>query len=616
MPKALVNLRDARFVLFEQLQIERWLAPELKKEYDLETLEMILNEAEKLAIDVIAPTNKDGHKIGCRFEKEKVLVPDSFRRAYDLVMEGGWNVISDPMEVEGQGLPKAIEICCREFFEAANISFSNYLNLTHGAGKLIEIFGTPEQKEIFLGKLYSGKWCGTMCLTEAEAGTDVGAIKTSAKKNPDGTYYIKGTKTFITAGEHDLAANIIHPVLARIEGDPPGTRGLSVFIVPKFKVEDAKIGEPNDVVCTGIEEKMGCHGSSTCTLNFGEDGTCTGYLLGEERKGIMVMFHMMNEARQYVGSQGLAVGSAAYLEALSYAKERIQGVHFTQARDPNAPKVPIIEHPDIRYTLMKMKAYVEGCRALVYYHAYCMDRVKLASSEEERDKWQGLVELITPVCKAYSSDRGFDVCSDAIQVLGGYGYSSEFSVEQYLRDGKIATIYEGTNGIQAIDLLTRKTVMKKGQVFQSFIGEIDATMDQAKKNESLSPYVSMMQNYKAILEEGAQYLTQEVRSSDAGLALAKAGKFLEFFGDITLAWLWLWQITLSEEKLQFILEQKGIPREEFDIRSPQDGEVAFYAGKIQTGRFYLERIMPAIYGKAEEIKSKGENFLDMAVSCL
>lgn len=616
MPKTLVDLRDARFVLFEQLQIEKWLAPELKKEYDLETLEMILNEAEKLAIDIIAPTNKDGNKIGCRFEKEKVLVPDSFKRAYDLVMEGGWNVISDLMQVGGQGLPKAIEICCREFFEAANISLSNYLNLTHGAGKLIEIFGTPQQKEIFLDKLYTGKWSGTMCLTEAEAGTDVGAIKTSARKNPDGSYSIKGTKTFITAGEHDLAENIVHPVLARIEGDPPGTKGLSVFIVPKFKLEEGKIGGANDVVCTGIEEKMGCHGSSTCTLNFGEEGNCTGYLLGEERQGIMVMFHMMNEARQYVGSQGLAVGSAAYLEALSYSKERLQGPHFTQTRDPNAPKVPIIEHPDIRYTLMKMKAYVEGCRALLYYHAYCMDRVKLSSSEEERDKWQGLVELITPVCKAYSSDRGFDVCSAAIQVLGGYGYSSEFSVEQYLRDGKIAAIYEGTNGIQAIDLLTRKVVMKKGAVFQAFLEELDHVIARAGKQERLSEYASMMKKYKAVLEEGRDYLTDEMRSEGAGVALSKATKFLEFFGDIALGWLWLWQMILADEKLQSILEQKGRSREQFDIGSPEDNELAFYGGKIQTGKFYLERIMPCVLGKLEEIKSKGENFLAMSVDCL
>jgi len=616
MRKTLVDTRDVRFVLFEQLQIDKFLSPQLTEEYDLETLGMVISEVEKLALNAIAPTNKDGDKVGCRFKEGKVFVPPSFRKAYDLVSEGGWNVISDPMEVGGQGLPKTIEIFCREFFEAANMAFSNYINLTHGAGKLVEIFGTPEQKELLLDKLYSGTWCGTMCLTEPEAGSDVGAIKTMAKRNADGTYSIKGTKIFITGGEHDLVENIIHMVLARIEGDPSGTKGLSLFIVPKFRVTDGDVGEFNDVVCTGIEEKMGCHGSCTCTLNFGDDDNCIGYLLGQERQGIMVMFHMMNEARQVVGSQGLALASAAYLEALSYAKERIQGPHFTQVRDPQASKVPIIEHPDVRYMLMKMKVYVEGCRALLYYHAHLMDRVRLASLGEEKGKWQGLVELLTPVCKAYSSDRGFEVCTSAIQVLAGYGYSSEFPVEQYLRDEKIATIYEGTNGIQAIDLVARKIGMKKGQVFRSFLEALDTVIAEAKTEQDLFPTVVLMEKYKATLEEGTQHLREEMGSTNAGLALAKATKYLEFFGDISLAWLWLWQITIAQKKLTSLLEQKGKTLQDFDTRSPQDSELAFYAGKVQTGKFYLERIMPAVSGKVEEIKSKGENFLDLATNCL
>ncbi|MBW2032103.1 MAG: acyl-CoA dehydrogenase [Deltaproteobacteria bacterium] len=616
MEKRLVDTRDVRFVLFEQLETEKLLSPDLKDEYDIETLEMVIKEADKIAVNVLSPANKDGDRAGCRFEHGRVLLPASFKKAYDLLSEGGWNVISDSPEVGGQGLPKAIEICCREYFEAANMSMSNYLNLTHGAAKLIEIFGSPEQKKRYMEKLYLGTWCGTMCITEPQAGSDVGAIKTSAKRNPDGTYAIKGIKLFITGGEQDLVENIIHMVLARIEGDPPGTKGLSLFIVPKLRVRDGEPGETNDVVCTGIEEKMGCHGSSTCTLNFGDEDNCIGELLGEERDGIKVMFHMMNEARQLVGSQGLAAASAAYLESISYAKERIQGVHYTQVRDPVAPGVPIVEHPDIRVNLMKMKAYVEGCRALVYYHAHCMDRLNLAASDEEISRWRTLIELLTPVCKAYCTDRGFEVCSAAVQVLGGYGYSSEFSVEQYLRDEKITPIYEGTNGIQAIDLASRKILMKKGVALGLFLEELDRVLSLAGTRVNLTRYVSLMEKYKDILKQGVKSISEEMISGNAGLAMAKAGKFLEFFGDITLAWLWLWQVMVAEEKLEALLRKKGLSREDLEVNFHRDNEFSFYVGKIQTGKFYLERMMPSVYGKLEEIRSEGENFLEMSADCL
>ena len=617
MAKTLVDSRDAEFVLFEQLETENLLSPELKDDYDLETLKMIINEAEKIAVSTIAPTNKDGDNPGCRFVDGKVTTPDSFKKAYEVFTEGGWNVVSDSMEVGGQGLPKTIEICCREIFQAGNIGLSNYFNLTHGAGKLIEIFGSPEQKDIYLNKLYTGTWCGTMCLTEAEAGSDVGATKTTAKKNPDGTYSIKGTKTFISGGDHNLVDNIIHMVLARIDGDPPGTKGLSCFIVPKFRVDDnGGIKGGNDVVCTGIEEKMGLHGSSTCSLNFGDEDNCIGHLIGRERQGIMIMFHMMNEARQIVGSQGLSVGSAAYLEALAYAKERIQGVHFTETRNPDAQGVPICEHPDIRYTLMKMKAYVEGCRGLVYYHASCMDKVELASSDDEKIKWKYLVDLLTPVSKAYCTDRGFEICSDGVQILGGYGYSGDFPLEQYLRDERITPIYEGTNGIQAIDLVTRKIVMKKGAAFETFINEMDHIITMAKNQKAIATYASRAEELKTLLKEGTDFLRHEMTSDDIGQALSKACKYLEFFGDITLAFIWLWQITLAQEKLESILTDKGKNINDLDITSPDDSEVAFYAGKIRTGRFYFERIMPGITGKLAEVKATGDNFLKMAIACL
>jgi len=615
MAKELVDMRDARFVLFEQLGVDKCLAPELRADYDLETLGMILTEAEKLATTALAPTNKDGDRLGCRLAAGKVIVPDSFQKAYELVCEGGWNVVSDAREVGGQGLPKTIEICCRELFEAANVAFSNYMNLTHGAAKLIEIFGTPEQKKTYLDRMYRGAWGGTMCLTEAEAGTDVGAIKTSAVRNPDGSYRIKGTKTFITGGDQNLTENILHMVLARIEGAPAGTRGLTLFLVPKVRVRDGGLGEPNDVVCTGIEEKMGCHGSSTCTLNFGDEDACIGYRIGEEQQGIQVMFHMMNEARQIVGSQGLALGSAAYLQALAYAKERLQGVHFSRVREPEAARVPILEHPDVRAMLLRMKATVEGCRALVYYHAHCMDRAETASSKEERVRWQGMVELLTPVCKAYTTDRGFEVCSLAVQVLGGYGYCQEYPVEQSLRDERITSIYEGTNGVQALDLATRKIVMKKGELLRVFLEEIDRTLERARTAAVAPACVSRMEGCRKLLEEAARALSLELASEEAGSALFKASAFLDFFGDIALGWQWLWQMTLAEQALGARLAAAGKSMADLDWRSPPDVDRAFYAGKVQTGRFYLERLLPVVLGKLECLKARGGEYLVMGADC-
>jgi len=606
MAKSLVDTRDSRFVLFEQLEVDKLSFEGVTKKM----LEMTLKEAEKLAQNVIAPTNSDADKIGCKYEDGKVIVPESFHKPYEVISEGGWNVISDDVEVGGQGLPKSIEICCRELFEAANMGFSNFINLTHGSAKLVEIFGTDEQKETYLEKMFEGTWAGTMCITEAEAGSDVGAIATTATKKEDGTYSIKGGKIFISGGDNDLVENIVHMVLARIEGHPEGTKGLSLFIVPNIRPSD---GEFNDVHCTGIEEKMGLHGSCTCSLTFGDKDNCTGYLIGKEQQGIMVMFHMMNEARQLTGSQGLAVASAAYLEALEYARQRIQGVHYTQSRNPEAENIAIADHPDIRAKLMKMKSYVEGCRALVYYHAFCMDQLEKSKSDEEKAKWNGLVALLTPICKAYSTDRGFDVCSDAVQTLGGYGYCSEFPVEQYLRDEMITRIYEGTNGIQAIDLVTRKIGMGKGSVFKSFLAEIENTIAKVKENSSLSEYASKMVQYRDILEDATNFMFTEMRSENIGIAMAKATKFLELFGDITLAWLWVWQVALAEEKLEELMKKKGKTREEFDPAAPVNKDAAYYGGKIMTGKYYLERMMPSVTGKLEEVKSGGENFLDMAL---
>ncbi len=393
-------------------------------------------------------------------------------------------------------------------------------------------------------------------------------------------------------------------VLARIEGDPPGTKGLSLFIVPKIRIEAEELIF-NDVVCTGIEEKMGCHGSATCTLSFGEEDRCVGYLLGEKGDGIRVMFHMMNEARQIVGSQGLAQGSAAYLSALAYARERIQGVHFTRSRDPQAPGVPIIEHPDIRYTLMKMKSHVEGCRSLVYYHAHLMDRMASAANEEETRRLQERIELLTPVCKAFVSDRGYEICTSAVQVMGGYGYSSEFDVEQRLRDEKIATIYEGTNGIQALDLVIRKIRMKQGRALEDLLGEMRETVGKALSIQGLSGLAAPLDTYVSKLEEATQILLEEMEAQ-AGTALAKAGRYLDFLGSVTLGWMWLQQMIVAKAAIQARETQSTL----------SDAEAVFYEGKLGTGAFFLERMLPAAEGAFAEIVSRGNDFTEMPVASL
>jgi alkylation response protein AidB-like acyl-CoA dehydrogenase len=482
MAQVIADRRDIDFVLYEQLKTDELTALNKFKDFNKKTFDMIITEAKNFAIKELLPTNAEGDKAGLGFENGKVKVPQCFHRAFELLIEGEWTSLMEEPEWGGQGLPVNISQAVGEYLFGGNWAVMNYAGMGHGTGKMIEIFGTSKQKELFLKKLYTAEWGGTMLLTESQAGSDVGALTTTAVKNEDGTYSITGNKIFITNGEHDLTENIIHPVLARIEGDPPGTKGISIFIVPKIWVnEDGSLAESNDVVCTGLEEKMGIHASSTCSMALGGKGKCRGLLLGEERQGMKIMFYMMNEARLGVGFQAFNYASTAYLYALNYARERVQGRDLEEGKDPDAPQVPIIRHPDVRRMLLGMKAYVEGMRSFIYYVGRCLERQELAPSEEEKDYYKGFADLLTPLVKAYCAQRGFDVCVQAVQVYGGYGYIKEYPVEQLVRDCKITSIYEGTDGIQAMDLLGRKLGVAKGQVFLNLLGEIQKTMAQAKE---------------------------------------------------------------------------------------------------------------------------------------
>ncbi|MCK5783043.1 MAG: acyl-CoA dehydrogenase, partial [Desulfobacterales bacterium] len=513
MAQQISDRRDVDFVLHEQLKVEELSKHEKFVEFNRKTVDLIVSEARNLAVKEILPTQKLGDEEGCKFENGNVTIPESFHKAYKIFKEGEWLAMPEDPKWGGQGMPRTIALAASDYFVGANFAFMMYPGLTHGAGKLVEKFGTEKQKKLFLKKMYTGEWTGTMLLTEPEAGSDVGALTATAKKNDDGTYSITGSKIFISGGEHDLTENIIHPVLARIEGAPEGTKGISLFLVPKYRVnDDGRTGEFNDVVCTGIEEKMGIHGNSTCSLTLGGKGQCIGTLLGEENKGMRAMFIMMNEARLLVGLQGFTCASAAYMYALNYARERVQGRNLLQMFDKSAPPVPIIQHPDIRRMLITMKAYVEGMRSLVYYIGMCEDKATLSEDEKEKDTLHSLIEFLTPIAKGYVTDRSFEMCSLGLQVYGGYGYIKEYPMEQLLRDCRITPIYEGTNGIQAMDLLGRKLGMKGGKIILALFEAIQETVQNAKQTTGLDGLAEKVEEAVNKLGEVAMHIGKTAMS--------------------------------------------------------------------------------------------------------
>jgi len=613
MSNLLVNTRDQQFLLYEQFGIEKLFDSEAYGGFSKDDLSMILSEAEKLAVTVLFPTMKEGDEEGCHIKDGIVTVPKCFREPYKKYCEAGWVNPMDSPDVGGQGIPHTIGYAVAELMCAANYAFCMYPGLTHGAANLINVYGNEEQKKKYMEKCFTGEWTGTMCLTEPGAGSDVGALKTTAKRLPDGKFLITGTKCFISAGDHDLTPNIIHPVLARIEGDPAGTKGISIFIVPKVRVnDDGSLGEKNDVNCGGIEHKMGIKGSATATLNFGEDGKCIGELLGEERSGIKIMFQMMNEARLGVGMQGVALGSAAFQHAVSYAKERIQGTPVWEMKNPNAKAVTIINHPDVRKKLMWMKSHVEGIRALAYFSAYCMDMSKISKSEVERDNWEGYLELLTPIVKSYSTDKGLLICSTAMDVYGGYGYCSEYPVEQFLRDEKIACIYEGTNGIQALDFVGRKLGQRKGANVMNMAGLMGKGIAKYKTNAELGKVAATLEEASNACLEVAMFFAAAGKAGDFLAPIYNAGKYLDIFGDIVVGYLLLEGAGIAQEKLNALYEEKGLTSigKQKGLQR-EDQEAAFYAGKIASAKFFANEIMTTVKARCEAIKAGDKSALEL-----
>lgn len=598
MAQQVGDKRDVDFVLYEQFNAQALTKFDKYKDFNKKTFEMIVSEARSLGLKEIFSTYAEADRNGARYENGKVYAPECFRRPFKLVREGEWNAMTEDPDLGGQGLPHIIATAAGEYLTGSNFAFASYSMIGHGTGKMIELYGTQKQKDLFLKNLYTAKWTGSMLLTEPEAGSDVGALTTTAVKNHDGTYSLTGNKIFITSGDHDLAENIIHPVLARIEGAPAGTKGISIFIVPKIWVnDDGSLGEPNDIVCSGIEEKMGLHGSATCSMVMGSKGNCRAYLLGEENKGMKVMFTMMNEARLGVGLQAFSHASTAYLLALDYARQRIQGRALEDTMNPDAPSIAIINHPDVRRMLLEMKAYVEGMRSFTYYIAYCFDREENAGSEEERKKFKGMIDLLTPILKTYNSNKGYDVCIKAIQVYGGAGYIKEYPVEQIARDCKIASIYEGTDGIQAMDLLGRKLGMNNGMVFMEFISEIRKIAEKATNFDSVKELGEKAALLVKRLGDVAMHIGKTAMSANFKTAFAHSVPFLEVAGDSVMAWMLLWRATLAAENLENGAKKKEIP---------------FYEGQIKTAEYFITNILPVTFGKMDSIEASGDSAITIS----
>jgi alkylation response protein AidB-like acyl-CoA dehydrogenase len=599
-----VDLRDIKFQLFEWLGLGEMLEAEKFADWDAENVEMVLDEALKIAQEQMGPCNEDGDRIGAQYDDGKVTLPESFKPVFQTICEGGWIGLLASPEFGGMGLPDTLGLAVNEFFNGSNVSLSLTLMLTRGAGAMIEGFGTDEQKALFVEKLFSGEWTGTMCLTEAQAGSDVGASTTKAVKQDDGSYAISGEKIFITGGDHNLVDNIIHLVLARTPDAPAGTKGLSLFIIPKVRVNpDGSLGDPNDVFTNNIEEKMGIHGSPTCTLVFGQNDGCQGFLLGEELQGMKLMFHLMNAARIDVGLQGLAAAGAAHQQALSYSRERLQSRHWKEFKNPDAPQVAIIEHPDVRRMLLSSKAYTEAMRALLLQTSYYLDMSHLTEGEES-ERYNSYVEMLTPICKAWCSEWGVQVTHWCLQVHGGYGYTSEYPAEQFMRDAEIACIYEGTNGIQALDFVARKLPMNNGQTIRELLGMAESTFKKLRSDPEMMEPAWMLAAALKQIETISKEITK--RPDAIQLILLNAPPLLDMVGTVLGAHYLMDQAILAKQKLAAILEGQGVDTDDkkaYKEFLKDNEEAAFYHNKVQTAIHFAYRALPTVAAKGAAIRS-------------
>ncbi|MDQ2089908.1 acyl-CoA dehydrogenase C-terminal domain-containing protein [Marimonas arenosa] len=568
MPSYTAPTKDLQYVLHDVLNVSASDIPGYD-ELEPDFTSAIFEEAGKISSEVLAPLNIVGDTEGCRLENGVVRVPTGFQDAFNQMREGGWPGLDMPEDFGGQNMPYVVGTAVGEMFSAANQAFTMYQGLTHGAASAILAHGTDAQKATFLPNMVSCQWTGTMNLTEPHCGTDLGLMRTKAEPQGDGSYKLTGQKIFISSGEHEMAENIIHLVLAKIPGGPEGIKGVSLFIVPKFLVNaDGSLGERNGVSCGKLEEKMGIHGNSTCVMNY--DGA-EGYLLGEEHKGMRAMFTMMNEARLGVGMQGLSQAEAAYQNALIYAKDRLQGRDVTGAKNPDGPADPLIVHPDVRRMLMDQKSFVEGARAFILWGATLIDQAHRKSDKDA----DGLVSLMTPVIKGFLTDEGYDMTVQAQQVYGGHGYIEEWGMSQFTRDARIAMIYEGANGVQALDLVGRKLAQDGGKHVMAFFNLVKEFCSENKDVEGMEPFVEPLKTASKHLQAAGMYFMQQ-GMKNPNHALAGSTDFMHLFGHVCLGLMWARMARASIEALE-----NGT------------SDAAFHETKLATGRYYMARRLPA-----------------------
>ncbi|MGD9836411.1 MAG: acyl-CoA dehydrogenase C-terminal domain-containing protein [Afipia sp.] len=585
-------VEDVSFLLNDVFQIDRYNNLPGFADASADVRAAIIDEAAKLSEQVLHPLNHSGDQEGCtRHDDGRVTTPKGFKDAFKQLAEGGWLGLSAPAEFGGQGLPVTLSQTVNEFMMSANMAFSMYPGLTKGAMAALLVHGSDEQKKTFVPKMVEGRWAGTMNLTEPQCGTDLGLMRTKAVKQPDGTYKISGTKIFISGGEQDITENIVHLVLARIEGAPAGIKGVSLFVVPKMKLnaDGSLTNETNGVSCGSIEHKMGIHGNSTCVLNF---DNAVGTLVGEENKGMQAMFVMMNEARLGVGVQGLSQSEVAYQNAVNYARERLQGRALTGAKDKDKPADPIIVHPDVRRTLMSIRAFNEAARALVVWTSLKSDVAHRSEDAKERQAADDHMGLLTPVIKGMLTDQGFANAVAAQQMFGGHGYIVETGVEQFVRDARISMIYEGANGIQALDLVGRKLGRDGGRAITAFFGEVTAFMKENGANEALKPYIAPLGAALKDLQQATMWLMQNAlaKPDNAGAA---STDYMHLFGLVTLGYMWARMAKVAQDKLA------------------EGGDQAYLKTKLVTGRFFVERMLPETSLRLSRIQAGADTMMEL-----
>jgi alkylation response protein AidB-like acyl-CoA dehydrogenase len=623
MAEYTADIRDIKFVLFEQLDLGPVLSSERYSDFSPEDLEMILDEAYKLAREVMAPANVPGDREGCQHSDGKVTVPKAYHEPFKQYSAGGWIGLSNSAEYGGGGAPQLMRLAVDDLFFGANISLNLGMLLTPGAAHLIEAFGSQEQKDLFCERMYTGQWGGTMCLTEPQAGSDVGAAKTKARKDGDG-YLIEGEKIFITFGDHDLTENIIHLVLARVEGAPSGTKGLSLFIVPKIRVNpDGSLGEPNDVVCSSIEHKMGIHGSPTCTMTFGSNGDCRGWLVGEENKGMRAMFQMMNEARMGVGMQGAALANASYQAALAYAKERTQGSHIMRFKDPNAPRVPITEHPDVRMMLLRQKAYAEGCRSLLLFAGFCHDRAATATDEKDGERYRALEDFLTPICKAYCTDMGFRVTEWGSRSTVDMATCRTTPSSSTCGTARSPRSTRGRTGSRRWISLGARCLRRMDSVCAPSPGMIKAFLAEHRDHPVFKSQVAELAKARETWSNVNRAMAAAASKRDLMMPLLGATTYLALCGDLLLAYFLLDQAVKAWAKLERLCRESGgtVGDDEEEAlfadsetlanfaRTTEEGR--FLDGKIKTARFFIANELPNMYAKAASVTNADKSAMEI-----